>query len=66
MRKQAHLLLLALGLIALAGLLTTTALAQSTGGGRPPMFTPGPIIGGADHRRPGHHPGPRPAHPAAG
>src|SRR4051794_37380108 len=46
MRKQAHMLLLALGLIALALLLTTTALAQSAGGGRPPMFTPGPVIGG--------------------
>ena len=46
MRKQAHGLLFALGLLTLALLLTATAAAQTPGGGRPPMFTPGPATGG--------------------
>ena len=46
MPKPLLALLTAVGLISLALLITTAASAQTSGGGRPPMFTPGPVTGG--------------------
>jgi hypothetical protein len=46
MRQRASSLIAGLGLLGLGLLITTTATAQTPGGGRPPMFTPGPIAPG--------------------